>query len=84
VSDGAELGSAVHEYRHSVVDERLPSTGRRLPPDWALQTLPVEIADLVALVRREMADLHAELPRNGLVAWTAGNVSARVREPSCS
>jgi len=26
----------------------------------------------------EVAALHAELPRNGLVAWTAGNVSARV------
>jgi L-ribulose-5-phosphate 4-epimerase len=25
-----------------------------------------------------VSDLHAELPRNGLVAWTSGNVSARV------
>ena len=31
------------------------------------------------LVRREVAELHAELTRNGLVVWTAGNVSARVR-----
>ncbi|WP_197677325.1 L-ribulose-5-phosphate 4-epimerase [Friedmanniella luteola] len=29
-------------------------------------------------VRREVAALHAELPRNELVVWTAGNVSARV------
>ena len=42
-------------------------------------TVPVELADAVALVRREVSDLHAELPRNGLVAWTAGNVSARIR-----
>ena len=28
-------------------------------------------------VRRQVADLHAELPRNELVVWTAGNVSAR-------
>ncbi|HET9872377.1 MAG TPA: L-ribulose-5-phosphate 4-epimerase [Propionibacteriaceae bacterium] len=38
-------------------------------------------ADIVAVVdqiRREVADLHAELPRNELVVWTAGNVSARV------
>jgi L-ribulose-5-phosphate 4-epimerase len=28
-------------------------------------------------LRREVCDLHAELPRNGLVAWTSGNVSAR-------
>ncbi len=29
--------------------------------------------------RAQLAELHAELPRNGLVAWTAGNVSMRVR-----
>jgi L-ribulose-5-phosphate 4-epimerase len=29
-------------------------------------------------LRSQVADLHAELTRNGLVAWTAGNVSARV------
>jgi L-ribulose-5-phosphate 4-epimerase len=28
--------------------------------------------------RQIVADLHAELVRNGLVAWTSGNVSARV------
>ena len=32
----------------------------------------------VDAVRREVSDLHAELPRNELVVWTAGNVSARV------
>jgi len=29
-------------------------------------------------LKAEVAALHAELPRNGLVVWTAGNVSARV------
>jgi L-ribulose-5-phosphate 4-epimerase len=29
-------------------------------------------------LRRQVAALHQELPRNGLVAWTAGNLSARV------
>jgi L-ribulose-5-phosphate 4-epimerase len=29
-------------------------------------------------LRREVCALHMELPRNGLVAWTAGNLSARV------
>jgi L-ribulose-5-phosphate 4-epimerase len=29
-------------------------------------------------VRREVAELHAELTRNGLVVWTQGNISARV------
>ncbi len=28
--------------------------------------------------RAQLAELHAELPRNGLVAWTSGNVSMRV------
>ena len=37
VSDGAEVGSAVHPYPHAVVDEVLPGTGAALPPDWALQ-----------------------------------------------
>ncbi|MEV4203081.1 ribulokinase [Micromonospora globbae] len=36
VSDGAELGSAVHEYPHAVVTDALP-TGETLPPEWALQ-----------------------------------------------
>jgi L-ribulokinase len=37
VRDGAELGSAVHEYRHGVMDTTLAATGEPLPPDWALQ-----------------------------------------------
>jgi L-ribulokinase len=38
VSDGEELGSAVHAYPHAVMDERLSAgDGRELPPDWALQ-----------------------------------------------
>jgi L-ribulose-5-phosphate 4-epimerase len=36
------------------------------------------VTDAVAALRREVCALHAELPRNGLVAWTAGNLSARV------
>ena len=34
--------------------------------------------DAVAGVRREVSELHAELVRYNLVAWTAGNVSGRV------
>ena len=37
VADGAELGTAVHDYRHGVMDTVLASSGRPLPPDWALQ-----------------------------------------------
>jgi L-ribulokinase len=35
ISDGAELGTAVHDYAHGVIERRL--AGRDLPPDWALQ-----------------------------------------------
>src|SRR6478609_2558886 len=37
-----------------------------------------DVSDVVASLRAEVATLHAELPRWGLVVWTAGNVSARV------
>jgi len=37
VHDGAELGTAVHDYRHAVMDDTLAATGEQLPPDWALQ-----------------------------------------------
>jgi L-ribulokinase len=37
VADGAEVGSAVHEYAHGVMDRELAATGERLPSHWALQ-----------------------------------------------
>ncbi|MEV0001905.1 ribulokinase [Micromonospora sp. NPDC050980] len=37
VRDGAEVGTAVHEYRHGVIEAALPDGGPSLPPDWALQ-----------------------------------------------
>jgi L-ribulose-5-phosphate 4-epimerase len=36
------------------------------------------LSQAVDELRRQVAALHAELPRNDLVVWTAGNVSARV------
>jgi L-ribulose-5-phosphate 4-epimerase len=36
------------------------------------------VIDTLDELRRSACDLHAELPRNGLVAWTSGNLSARV------
>ncbi len=38
VADGAELGSAVHEYAHGVIERALPGSDTRLGPDWALQS----------------------------------------------
>jgi len=36
-ADGAELGSAVHEFEHAVMDHTLAATGAELPHQWALQ-----------------------------------------------
>jgi L-ribulokinase len=36
-ADGEELGAAVHEYPHGVIEHELPASGERLPPQWALQ-----------------------------------------------
>jgi L-ribulokinase len=46
VSDGAELGAAVHDYRHGVMDTELAATGAPLPPDWALQD-PADYTDVL-------------------------------------
>ncbi|MEV4621559.1 ribulokinase [Asanoa sp. NPDC049573] len=46
VADGAELASAVHPYQHAVIEQRLPSTGAPLPPDWALQ-MPADWVDVL-------------------------------------
>jgi len=44
--DGAELGTAVRDYPHGVMDDRLAATGERLPPDWALQD-PADYLDVI-------------------------------------
>jgi L-ribulose-5-phosphate 4-epimerase len=40
--------------------------------------IPAQVRDEVTRLRAEVAALHGELTRYGLVVWTAGNVSARV------
>ncbi len=37
VADGQEIATAVHIYANGVIDEKLPESGVRLEPDWALQ-----------------------------------------------
>ncbi|MBO3088363.1 L-ribulose-5-phosphate 4-epimerase [Cellulomonas dongxiuzhuiae] len=44
----------------------------------ALDEYGPEVRDAVARARDQVSRLHAELPRWGLVVWTAGNVSQRV------
>ena len=36
------------------------------------------VAEAIEKIRQDVSDLHAELPRYELVAWTSGNVSGRV------
>ncbi|WP_017177377.1 L-ribulose-5-phosphate 4-epimerase [Actinomyces timonensis] len=61
----------------SPTDPATPSpapSGRQV----VLAELDEELRDAVAATRERVAALHAELPRWGLVVWTAGNVSERV------
>lgn len=44
--DGRELASAVLEYPHAVIEERLPGSDTRLPAEWALQD-PLDYLDVV-------------------------------------
>ena len=46
VSDGAEIATSVFEYPHAVIEETLPTSGAKLPPDWALQ-VPADYVDVL-------------------------------------
>ena len=56
VEDGQEVGTAVHAYRHGVIDQRLPASGEPLPPDWALQDPDDYVESMTAAVRGALAD----------------------------
>jgi L-ribulokinase len=64
VADGREIATAVHGYPHGVVDDRLPGTDEKLPPDWALQdpddywaTLEVIVPEVLRLAGITAADV---------------------------
>jgi L-ribulokinase len=66
VADGAELGSAVHEYRHGVLADELPASlaGRPVPlgADWALQ-VPDDYREVLRTAVRQAvaaAGVHPE------------------------
>ena len=46
VSDGAEIATSVFEYEHAVLENTLPQSGVKLPPDWALQ-VPSDYVDVL-------------------------------------
>jgi L-ribulokinase len=56
VDDGAEIGTAVHAFRHGVIDRQLPVSGQPLPPEWALQDPQDYIESLGVAVRGAVAD----------------------------
>jgi L-ribulokinase len=60
VSDGAELGSAVHDYPHAVLDQALPN-GRQLAADWALQVPADYIEVLRTAVPAALRDAGADI-----------------------
>ena len=63
VADGAEIGTAVHAYRHAVIDRQLPSSGESLPPDWALQDPQDYVESMGAAVRGAIADAGIDVTR---------------------
>jgi L-ribulokinase len=60
VADGAELGTAVTDFPHGVVDRTLPTTGRPLPPEWALQVPADYIEVLRTAVPAALRDAGAD------------------------
>ena len=55
VATGATIATAVEPYGDGVIDERLPGTGRRLPPDWALQNPADWLSGLERTIRAVIA-----------------------------
>jgi L-ribulose-5-phosphate 4-epimerase len=56
----------------------MPSISERSSEFRSSAVLSPEIEVAIARTREDVAALHAELVRNGLVVWTGGNVSGRV------
>jgi len=63
VSDGAELGTATHDYSHAVMDTVLASTGDALPPEWALQVAGDYVEVLRSAVPAAVAASGIDLAR---------------------
>src|SRR4030095_11357191 len=56
VKTGEAIATAVEAYADGVIDERLPGTDNRLPPDWALQNP----ADWITGIERTLAKVLAQ------------------------
>ncbi|MBQ4353941.1 MAG: ribulokinase [Clostridia bacterium] len=62
VSDGREMGSAVMDYAHGVMDDELitPCGSQKLPPNWALQHPRDYLQVLAHIIRKVLADCHVD------------------------
>ncbi|MEN6355635.1 MAG: ribulokinase [Armatimonadota bacterium] len=60
VETGCEVATSVYEYPHGVIDDVLPASGEKLPPDWALQDPRDYLTALEKIVRSVMADADAK------------------------
>ena len=76
--DAADRYDELYDHYTTLHDE----FGRRSPMMHQLRRPTgrrrAERTGKVAALRAELAELHAELPRHGLVSWTSGNISVRV------
>lgn len=81
VSDGTEMGTAVHEYPHGVMDRVLSAAGgQELPPDFALQDPADYMETLEVIVRRGIEDAKidpAQVVGIGLDVTSATVVAAK-------
>jgi len=64
VETGREIAGSVYEYSNAVIDELLPGSGEKLPPDWALQdpkdyltALQTTVPDVLKQSRVDPADV---------------------------
>lgn len=53
VATGEEMGEAVYNYPNGFIEDALPSTGEKLPPDWTLQE-PQDYLDVLGVVIPEV------------------------------
>src|SRR3954471_12355087 len=51
IADGRIAGQAVRAYRHGVIDDQLPTSGEKLPADYALQHPQDWVTDMAAAWR---------------------------------
>ncbi|MBO4548448.1 MAG: ribulokinase [Abditibacteriota bacterium] len=65
VSNGQEVAEAVWEYPDGVIDEYLPSTGEKLPPDFALQNPADYILGTETVIREAIAS--AGIDKNDII-----------------